>query len=302
MTSMNLNFAFVRHGYGCHNSVSPLYKNNVIKREDIDSLQIADPELTPIGVEASINNGCLVEKVLLKMPKLANNNNMNMEQMHVVACSPLIRSMETAYYMTKKWKSPPSKIYVMPLLREIDEGSDDIYSEGSRIVMDTTPSYMMKSIKEQKKYLEKIGILQYFNFGFIEEENDSENLRKEPGDVKRFIEWIAALDFKTKLKNMNLFIVTHAGVLREFSNQGYKNNSGFVINVTYENISDDADIDISYNKFFDLNKYLPSHFFTMYSDPEYTNADYFCPSNRCGNLCNILNKSQPKKLNLQCDD
>jgi hypothetical protein len=292
MTEYNANFAFVRHGYGCHNAAKPLYKSGVLKPNDVDVLRIADPELTPLGVDASTSNGCVISKVLRKLPVITGEPNMKMSPVHIVGCSPLIRSMETAYYMTKNWQNPPEKIYVFPLLREIDEESKDKYSKKSRERMESTPSYAMKSIQEQKKYLQSIGLRKYFDFTFVEKNSD---LRMEPGDINNFIKWFATtaqVPAVKKTKNINCFIVTHAGVLRDFAHQGFSNNSGFIVNTTF------LGSNVSYNKLIILDSYLPSYFFANYNNEEYTNSKYFCPSSRCGQLCNVIqqDKSDRKKL------
>lgn len=295
LTEYNVNFAFVRHGYGCHNAARPLYQNGVLSVDNFDVLRIADPELTPLGVDASSNNGCVISKILRKLPLLTNDQRMEMSPIHIVGCSPLIRSMETAYYMTRNWRNPPSKIYVLPLLREIDEGSADKYSTKSRKTIDKVPSYAMKSIEEQKQYLQSIGLLKYFDFTFVEHD---EKLRKEPGDIQEFIKWFVLTSPFKKASNINCFIVTHAGVLRDFSHQGFANNSGFVVNTTITDAQTRRPT-INYNKLVILDSYLPSYFFANYNDAEFTNPDYFCPSSRCGQLCNVIPKGDTERKKLE---
>lgn len=293
MTKYNVNFTFVRHGYGCHNAARPLYNNGVLDVNNVDVLRIVDPELTPLGVDASTSNGCVISKVLRKLPVITGDPNMKISPVHIVGCSPLIRSMETAYYMTRKWENPPEKIYVFPLLREIDEESNDKYSINSRERMESIPSYAMKSIQEQKDYLQSIGLRGFFDFSLVEKNSD---LRMEPGDITEFIKWFAMIRPKNESKNINCFIVTHAGVLRDFAQQGFSNNSGFVVNTSMSGSKTNRKI--SYNKLLILDAYLPSYFFTNYNDSKYTNSKYFCPSSRCGQLCNVIpqNNSEREKL------
>lgn len=268
---MNVNFVMVRHGYGCHNALRNLYNNNIIPTtENMTTLNIySDPELTPMGVDISIDNGKIISDIL---------KDINIDKMNVVGCSPLLRSMETAYFMSRKWKNPPNKIYVFPFLREIDEHSNNKYSVKSRKVIDTIPSYSMKTIKEQKRYLSEAGLLNYFDFSFVEQDLIG---RQEPGDITHFITWFNQ-NYLQKLqkfyKNINVFIVTHAGVLKDFSNIGFYNNSGLVLN-TYINTQGN----ITYKNMISLNDYLHSSFFKDYSI--YGNINHFCPSNRCGLLC-----------------
>jgi broad specificity phosphatase PhoE len=311
---MNVNFAFLRHGYGCHNAMSNLvyykvlsksYANKFMERggesKNIlkgDILPLNDPVLTNVGVEASIYNGCIINKIIRRLADIYHNKNLTMDTFNVIGCSPLIRCMETAYYMTRKWKNPPNKIYVFPLLREIDESSVDKYSEESRETIRITPSYSIKSIQEQKDYLRTLGILDSFDFSFVE---TFPKERIEPGDIKEFISWFAKY-FMTLLntdnKNLNVFITTHAGVLRDYAGEGFYNNSGFVINTTYVD-------NFAKNTYVSLNNHIKEYnFFKDYSNEKYNTKEYYCPSNRCGQLCSVANDSGIKgslaKIGLKC--
>ena len=281
---MNINFCFVRHGYACHNAVRNLYKNKLISYEESKKITAPgnkDPELTEIGVQASINNGMIITKLIKEVSSNAKNKSMDIQTINVVGCSPLIRSMETAYYMTRKWKTPPNKIYVLPILREIDEGSSNKYSKESRERMNGLMAYGMKSIEEQKEYLKSKGILEFFNFDFVEGNIE----RTEPGDINKFINWISRTQF---CKNdCNMFIVTHAGVLNEYAKEGFFNNSGFVVNYTKENNGR-----MIRNQLFSLNKILPRSFFYDYDKTEYNGIEYYCPSNRCSAFCTNVKNSK----------
>jgi len=288
---MNINFAFLRHGHGCHNALGPLYENGLIDRKDFkDFLDMkCDPELTQLGVDASIHNGCLVSKLLKKVPDFDKDYKMN--PVNVVGCSPLIRCMETAYYMTRKWQNPPQKIFVFPYLREINESSSDPYSDESRKKMATSPSYAMKSIADQKEYLQSRGILQYFDFTYVE---NNLRARHEPGDLFVFMKWFARKFIMTnnlqKKDQLKVFVTTHAGVLKQFAEERFPNNSGIIVNTTFRQPSQ-----MSFNKFLSLNDMLHTiNFFTHYNHPNYNNKEYFCPSNRCGNLC--LRRQSTKEL------
>jgi hypothetical protein len=242
-----------------------------------------------------------------------------MDEINVVGCSPLIRSMETAYFMTRKWKNPPKKIYVFPLLREIDESSTDKYSKKSLKTMETTPSYSMKTINEQKKYLESIELLDFFDFSFVESNLD---LRKEPGDIVKFINWFNNF-YVSNIRprnNLNVFVVTHAGVLKDYSNEGFYNNSGFVLNgyayqplslekndnreAINEELKNTPERAFKFLKYISLNSFLPKHFFKDYNRSQWNQKSYYCPSNRCGegSLCTIAKGDANKldKINLEC--
>ena len=311
---MNVNFAFLRHGYGCHNAMSGLAYGDVVSKDHAIQfmkpssdknilrsgiLPLNDPVLTNIGVEASVYNGCIVNKILKRLSKISGDDRLNMDTFNVVGCSPLIRCMETAYYMTRDWRSPPDKIYVFPLLREIDESSVDKYSTKSREVIRVTPSYAIKTIQEQKDYLKGLGILDYFDFSFVEAFPQE---RIEPGDIGRFMEWFSEYFVKlldrSKLQNLNVFVTTHAGVLREFADEGFYNNSGFVINTIHNGSK------FKTNNYISLNRFIDDYnFFKDYANPKYNSVKYYCPSNRCGQLCSVVKTPPPdviKTIGLQC--
>jgi len=286
-----VNMAVVRHGYGCHNAIRQLRKSNIIDKKvsmlDLDIL--SDPELTPLGVDASIHNGCIIAKLLKNAAKLTNNQMFHIDRMNIVGCSPLIRSMETAYYMTRRWKNPPQKIYVFPFLRERDETSEDKYSAYSRKMIETEPSYAMKSIEEQKMYLQSEGILQYFDFSFVETSLG----RKDPGDIEVFVNWFANMFLprvQPNQEHINMMIVTHAGVINDFIGRGVVNNSGFLVNleipVKTTQIQDPKSfVTSTANDIMLFDKYLPESFFDQYDNPRFNTVDYYCPSGRCGKLC-----------------
>lgn len=290
-SNITINYIFVRHGFGCHNAGKSLYKNNQITIQQAATALVdsqGDPELTHLGIDASLHNGCVISKTITNLHKTLKDDSLKINNINLVVCSPLIRSMETAYYMTRKWKNPPNKIYVLPHLREIDESSEDKFSELSRMVIDTQPSYAMKSIKEQKEYLKSQNILQYFDFQFVEW---NENLRKEPGDVGNFITWFMNVILPlTVIENnqLDLFIVTHAGVLKSASGQGFVNNSGFLLNTSYNMQNHTTNI----NKLIPFTDYLPKNFFSNYTSINYANTKYYCPSDKCNKLCQVPNINQ----------
>jgi len=364
----NINFAFIRHGFGCHNAISGLHKSELIsvedamifsgKRNEINKNAMVDPVLTQVGVDASIHNGCVMNQIFRSIDSIIQNNygdTINMDKINVIGCSPLIRCMETAYYMSRSWPNPPSKIYVFPFLREIDESSDNKYSLASIIRMNKKPFYAMKSIEEQKKYLESLGILNFFDFSFVEMFKKE---RAEPGDIETFTRWFVAYFFQKKgslpsndsfvkgslpsndsfvkgslpsndsfvkgslfsndsfvkgtlsqtqdlPEKLNVFIVTHAGVLSDFAvdDEGFVNNSGFIINTIYNKTTGIMSI----KKYITLNPFL--EFFNFYQDYKNINMkEYYCPSNRCGNLCSVMkdkeqkdDKGDLKHINVTCD-
>ena len=308
-----VNFIFVRHGYGCHNAASGLYKKNMITYEQT---QIVDPELTDVGVDATIYNGCIIANRLREM---------GIQKIHMVGTSPLIRSMETAHFLTTKWKTPPEKIYVFPYLRELDESTlhtpdDHIniqtiisnqvqqknktyhlkkkFSRQSRNVLNQYGAYAMKPIAEQQQYLRNVGLLDKISFRY----NGGE-LREEPGDIDSFIDWFQRNSMTSLIDNtndtVNILVVTHAGVLLDFyltakgEEHSFFNNSGVVVNCTFNlmNFKIDSVTPIE----------LPPTFFKDYDTTK--SLDYFCPSQRCHFCTNVKNKiSKPiKNINDKLD-
>jgi hypothetical protein len=350
-------FIFVRHGYSCSNSIGHLLQSDIIKRSDAKNLlkspdqiktvfnsnikPLNDPVLTHLGVDASIHNGCIINKVLKSLGKSTSQTDItdgeptgsvtkgrftlqmenprvrqgtdiddvvrrqgtdfNIDKIHIIGCSPLIRAMETAYYMSRKWINPPNKIYVLPFLRELDEGSSDKFSETSIEKINTSPGYAMKSLQEQKDYLAKLGILNFFDFSFVEAFPEP---RLQPGDIKLFFKWFATYYLPLVVEpvdDLNIFIVSHAGVLRDFTKTGFVNNSGFVINTTYK--STFLSKNLIPKGYILLEPYLNRYnFFKDYTNPIY-NQEYYCPSERCGQLCSVINvkSDKLKTLNLECN-
>jgi len=286
---MDINYIFLRHGHGCHNAIRPLKKRNIISNDTAYKLvyeedpNLKDPELTEIGVDASIYNGCVVSKYIRALKNFPIEKRFDISTIHVVGCSPLIRCMETSYYMTRKWKNPPEKIYVFPFLREIDESSTNKYSKESLETIDREPSYAMKTIQEQKEYLLSEGILDFFDFSFVER---YQNDRQQPGDIQNFVTFFVQ-KFVSKIKPMrqlNVYITTHAGVLKDFAKEGFHNNTGFVLNTSVQNPI------IAYGKKLSLNSIpeFKKEIFYAYDTDITATPEYYCPSTRCGQLCKYV--------------
>jgi hypothetical protein len=249
-----------------------------------------------------LSNDIVGKSTLLSNDTLrVENTDFNVDKINIIGCSPLIRAMETAYYMSRKWINPPNKIYVLPFLREIDEASSDKFSEISIKKINTSPGYAMKSLQEQKAYLDKLGILNFFDFSFVEAFPEQ---RLQPGDIKLFFKWFATYYLPLVVEpvdDLNIFIVSHAGVLRDFSPNGFVNNSGFVINTKYKSTL--LSKNLIPKRYILLEPYLNKYnFFKSYTNPIY-NQEYYCPSERCGQLCSVINvkSDKLKTLNLECN-
>jgi hypothetical protein len=321
-------FSFVRHGEGCHNFLRNIRNN--IDKDDYRTLayEINDPELTKSGLVISQFNG---KRVREQIPT---------KDITFVCCSPLIRSMETAYYTTRLWKDKPKKIYVLPYLREIDENAleyGDKNSPSSRKIIDEIGVYKMKSLDDQKTYLKKIGILKYFDFSFVEKinnlppkkkyflfgDNSKDKLlsgraaRSEPGDIKMFMKWtkkimlpqiygISENELSSLEKaNINFFVVTHAGVLKDFAikKRGFiKNAYGFMEEVTKDNIGFYNNGGFYLNFILDKEKVLDdylTYFGDLYTkiseidkDQKDDKINYNCTTNygRCNYICKKIVK------------
>jgi broad specificity phosphatase PhoE len=303
--NINVNFIFVRHGYALHNAFSSLRNKGLIKTK----FKTQDPHLTQLGVDASIYNGCVLGNVLKR--------DLSFNSIDIVGCSPLVRSMETAYFMTSKWNSPPKKIEVFPYLRELDESTvseknvefhkDPYYqlypqfksknSLKSKNIINSEPAYAMKSISQQKSYIESIGLINTFDFSYVEQFNKE---RVMPGDIPSFISWFFNNYLKVnksnsiKNKPLNVLIVTHAGVLRDYFGEGVYNNAGVLLNVSYtKNIILENDVNVieSLN-----NILLEKGLFVDYSNSKY-DLSYYCPSKRSGELCPSDYNNKNNKLN-----
>lgn len=261
MNKTETNFVFTRHSFACHNLFNKLdseFLNKNIKK-------YPDPELTEYGVIASIINGKVIKKVLYEY---------NINHFDIIGCSGLIRSMETAFYLSRQLNAH-KKIYVFPLLRELDESSDNKYSIKSKMRINTTPSYQMESIAFQKDYLKRVGILQFFDFTFIEKSKE----RNEPGDINSFINWFnkrfdnGLYKDKQRCGPLNVMLITHAGVLKDFAKESFNNNTGFIL---------------TKNKYISLKNKLLNHpdFISSFND-----INKNCPSTRCKNICQSLGLS-----------
>jgi len=254
MKATNINFVFIRHGQGCHNLIS-LLNDKKLKTP-------IDPQLSDIGFNHTKKNAKILETQL----KYKSINKIDL-----VVCSPLIRTMETAFLTSQEMTNSTKKIYVVPFLREIDEMSSDVKSAKSRKVIDTEPSYAMLPLDVQKEYLQKQGILSYFNFDFVKDDT----LRKEPGDINDFIKWIDTTKLlDTKESTFNILAITHAGVMRRKTHRGYYNNLGFILKFV-NSYPDDV---------YDLDDY------DFIKSPSSISKNLACPqgvdTERCSFICN----------------
>lgn len=231
---------FIRHGQSCANlaklfNVAPTH---VLYR---------DPELTLNGINNSIKNGFKFREWLKKSGI----------ELHYIGSSPLIRSMETAYYMFKDKNEPffqendpnfESKLIVCPFITELN----------------LTPDNVPLSFDEQKNVLKLTMKNSYDN---LTNNITNEAYRVEQrvrSSMSDFLEWLEkkvpelfknygrkqsegfiAGDYENKLLpsdgTLNIAIVCHSGFINKYINNGtfspytqMYNNSVFVKNFLFQ--------------------------------------------------------------------
>lgn len=287
MSDKRINFIFLRHGNACHN----VLKNIMISNKNLIKDELKDAVLTHYGVDTSIWIGCLIKNILKILNQL-DSNYQDIESFDYIGASPLLRSMETAYFMSNKWEQRPEEIFIFPYLRELDErifSLKTITKYSDPFIYNNVPQYSMKTINEQKEYLKNNFPDMNFNFSFVEKDTTA---RERPGDVELFINWFYD-EFKNKLnKNIyNILIITHAGVIKEYFNETVYNNFGFILPVTIdkkENINLQKHLSLDIEECFtqDILEYL------SYKTENICGND----QTRCIKLCSDYNNKTNKPL------
>lgn len=299
--SKRINFIFLRHGLACHNVFKNVYTNvksdildpkneyKEFKRENKN--QLTDSHLTHFGVDISIWLGCLIKNILKVLGTLESNYD-DIESFDFVATSPLIRAMETAYFMSSKWKHKPQKISVFPYLREIDERiftNKTITKYSEPFVYKNAPPYAIKTIEEQKEYIKNTFPETEYDFSFVEQNPQG---RENPGDINLFINWFYS-NFKNELNEKNVYnvlVITHAGVIREYFNKNVYNNFGFIlpVKIDNDNIIFQNDLILDIEKYFTID---------VLHNLSYKKQN-ICGVNqtRCSEICSNYNYKYPNKL------
>lgn len=271
-----INFIFLRHGNACHNIMKAVMSK---KPQGLDK-EIKDAQLTHFGVDFSIWSGCLIKNILKIMGSLYKNYD-DIEEIDIIGTSPLIRSIETGYYITKNWTNKPKSIHVFPYLRELDERIFNIigFTKYSDPSIYNIPQYAVKKIDEQKSYLQNVlnDDMEMIDFTYVEKFKKE---RESAGDINLFIKWFFD-NFKEKLvdkKIYNVVIITHSGVIREFFNKLVFNNFGLILPVFIK----DGNLEIKKDMIVDIEELFP--------DDILKNVGYMA-KNVCGlgqNRCNIV--------------
>ena len=264
-----MNFIFIRHGESCQNLAKAMYSHEPDKNK-IFFDKFKDPTLSDLGVSNSILAGKQLKENLEKY---------NITNIDFIFSSPMIRAIETAYFMTHNIfeasnKGTQNKIIVAPFLREIT--SKEKYNNSENL----NRIFSMKSVLEQEYYFKKEEIIKHLNFDFVR----NNKLRECPGNIKHFITWFNKIynnsknfDFGTLGADrasgqgtpINVLVFLHSAVIKEYSGESPYNNNGFIIKTQYENGK------IEYHK---KDIYFHTHFNLKNDNP-------ICPTNRCPGLC-----------------
>jgi hypothetical protein len=259
-----VNYIFIRHSQSTGNALNNMISKKIVTLNQanylIDNVLI-DPEVSPAGKFASTINGKVISDIL---------KTKGIEFINVYGCSTLLRSMISAYYLSRNWEKVPDRIFVLPHLREIDENSNDKWSGESLKNVETITAYRMKDLKEQKEILQNMGILQHFDFSFVE---NNEYNRHSLGDISNFINWtnqnvLRNLFSRTDIPTfVNFFVITHAGVLSDFTKGSFVNNTGIIAEACYC-IKNKR---LFYNGYNNIQKELENHirFVSNYSNNYY---------------------------------
>ena len=254
-----INFVFIRHGESCQNLV---YRKIVdIEQKRKLMARFYDPTLSDAGKTNSINAGIKL-KVHLDKGVFPDNmsgelNKIDVSDFDVIGSSPMIRAMETSYYMTCS-TYPLNKIYVFPYLREISTKNN------TRVYLDE--KMPMKTLSEQQYYLKSENILDSFEFKYVQGDN-----RYEPGDISNFVEWFTN-NFELPEKPLiKVMVFLHSNVMYEIVGQSTRNNMGFVMSMHY-------------NK-----KYKDYHLLDILRiEYNYDEVELRCPTKRCPGVCDAL--------------
>jgi hypothetical protein len=246
-----INFVFLRHGESCQQVAYNQLSGSKLYSKFYDKFY--DPTLSDSGKIDSINSGIYMKKFL-------ENQNLKIKDFDIIGSSPMIRAIETAYYMTNE-NYNNSDIFVFPYLREC-------YHCDSRDNVKLLDNHWpLKSIKDQQTYFNDIGI-NNINFKYVK---DNENtLRLEPGDIQKFIEWFSKIVELPDKPIINVLVLLHSHVIRELTGRNVNNNGGFIMTSKYNKKSKK----IIYNK---------DNIILVIS--KIRRSIFECPTVRCPGIC-----------------
>jgi len=257
---MFINFVFIRHGESCQQ----LIKRDKDFNEKINLLY--DPELSNNGEINSIRSGEFLHNVLekgiftydVRQYSLKDKVELKIDNFDIIGCSSMLRSIETAYYMSLLYK--PSKIYVFPYLRECYDCSGQTTINIGR----ENEIFKLKTIDQQKKELQKKNI-NNINYKYVTENN----LREKPGHIENFLNWfIQNVNLPSK-ETINVLIITHSKVMHKFITNVVNNNVGFIL---MTKINENNELEYSKEN---LAAIWPNQLYKKFK----------CPTTRCIELC-----------------
>lgn len=248
---MKVNFVFIRHGESCQQVAF----NNIRDPEIYNKffVKFTDPTISDNGVIDSIDAGKQY------VEKFSNGTvaGIKFDNFDIIGCSPMLRTIETAYFMTLDYK--PEKIFVFPFLRECARCNETDTKE----YLDT--QWPLRSITEQQTYLlnEKITNI---DFKHVLDNPD----RESPGNIKIFMDWFGKnLNLNEYSKEeINVLIVTHSHVLKHFSREPYDNNAGFILKTELTQ----------------SNEFVYNHH-NLSIWPKILRKKLGCPTKRCPGIC-----------------
>lgn len=244
-----VNFVFLRHGESCQQVIYKHITDKIKKHELFETY--TDPPISDSGVIDSIEIG-------EKYSKLFSNGKFGktIDSFDIIGCSPMLRAIETAYFMSLQYK--PNNIYVYPFLRECRKCNE---TDTAEILNKLWP---MRSINDQKNYLEKEGI-HNINFKYVDNNND----REAYGNISIFLDWFSKNIILPDKPEINILIITHSHVIATSDySELVDNNGGFILSTTI------IDNNIKYNKN-NIRGIWPNHIYKKFK----------CPTNRCKDVC-----------------
>lgn len=221
---MKINFVFVRHGENCQQLIQ---KSNPKFNELFNKLY--DPQLSESGVFNSIRSGDFLKKMLdtnslsydIREYQIQKKSTLNINNFDFVGTSSMLRSIETAYYMSLNYT--PLSIFVFPYLRECYNCNDEEIPILEKV-------FPLKSINEQKKELVKQKITN-INYKYVEDEK----IRKSGGNIELFMKWFVKNVEIPNKNEINVLIITHSKVILKYTGNIIPNNVGFILSTEYKN-------------------------------------------------------------------
>lgn len=206
---VKVNLIFIRHGFSCANKIKKFSK--LPFRHSF----YQDPELTTIGIKRSIENGHKLKK------KLKGD-------IHLLASSSMIRSIETAYYMFNSGTEHKKSIYVLPYVCE-----KGIMPDNFPLPIDRQSKEL--SFQNNLKINPKCTSQCIVDYRYVA----NNFIGRHTSSYRKFIEWMG-LNLPSLMKQanregkdtLNIVVVTHSHFLNKYvhikptplNNEAYHNS------------------------------------------------------------------------------